>query len=225
MTRATSRPTASSRRRKDDQPGLAVGVWMGNSDHSTPRGEAGDLADRGRPAVARVRPRPHDGLAGRQVRAARRASSRRPSTPGAAASPGPGRATRRTSGSSPARSPAAEHAVDPAGLLYSQQLRRLAVDPLKAELGPSALGRRVADWMARARRGAGRDRAGRLADRLLLGQSSWGGPIARRVLRPRPTASDDQRPRRQPRRQAAEAGKPPDKPPRRPRRRPPMPQR
>ena len=40
-----------------DQPALAVGVWMGNSDHSNPRtAKPSDIADRRCAPVARIRP-------------------------------------------------------------------------------------------------------------------------------------------------------------------------
>ena len=66
---------------------------------------AGHLADRRRAAVARLRPRLHQGLAGHHVPARPRAWSARRSTRGRAASPVRGRARRRRAGSSrdPAR--------------------------------------------------------------------------------------------------------------------------
>ena len=52
----------------ENKPGLAVGIWMGNSDHSLPaRGQAGDLAHVGSASVARVRRGVHEEVADRQV--------------------------------------------------------------------------------------------------------------------------------------------------------------
>ena len=96
-TRATWRRTATSRRRRDDQPGPRRRRLDGQQRPLEPAlEEAGDLADGGRAAVACLRARLHEGLAGRRLQGARRASSRRRSTPGPAASPARGRGQKTT---------------------------------------------------------------------------------------------------------------------------------
>ena len=51
--------------------------------------------------------------------------------------------------------PGTGNAIDLDGLLYSRACGGWRVDPVKAELGPSAWDVDVADWLARARRGVG----------------------------------------------------------------------
>ena len=79
--------------------------------------------------------------------------------------------------------PGAKHAIDRDGLLYSPGCGGWRVDPLKAELGPTAWDVDVASWMARARRGPGV--VGRFDSRTAyFWDQPWGGTIAGRA-RPR----------------------------------------
>ena len=192
-TPATWRPTATSRPPKDDQPGPRRRRLDGQQRPLEPALEgAGDLADRGRAAVARVRARLHEAagrstdfkraegrgqgdhrrLVGRQARAVDAGQDDAP-------------------GSSPARSRARRKAVDPDGLLYTPACGGWRVDPLKAELGPVELGRRRRRLDAPRSRRPGSDRAVRLADGLLLEAVVVGRRDRRGVLPARsPTATD-----------------------------------
>ena len=138
--------------------------------------EARDLADRRGAAVAGVRPRRDERHAARPLLDAQGRSRRRRSTRGPAAgrAPGPGSASTRCS--STARSRARSNAIDPDGLLYSRACGGWRVDPLKAELGPSAWDVDVADWLRRARRGLGVE--GRLDSRTAY---FWGKSLVGRL--------------------------------------------
>ena len=182
--------------RRTTGPALAVGVWMGNSDHSNPRRQGpGHLADRGRAAVARLRARLHE-AAGRSTKfdATERAWSRRRSTPGRAASPGRGPAQRRPTGSSTARSPGARRAIDPDGLLYSRSCGGWRVDLVKAELGPGVAGTTTSPTGC-AGPGAGPASAGQYDSRTAYfwEQRSWGGPLVGSCAPPRSQPGRDQR--------------------------------
>ena len=160
-TRATSRRTASSRRPATRRPRrCAVGVWMGNSDHSMPRSrEAGDLAHGRRAAVAMPSSassptasrwpasRPPEGV----VRARDRRVDRRPPGPVDARDDAP-------SGSSPARSRAPATPIDARASSTARRAATWVVDPLKAELGPRSWDATMPNWLARARRGRRRGR-------------------------------------------------------------------
>ena len=138
--------------------------------------EAGDLAHGRRPAVARLRPRLHEGLARRQVHAARRASSgaHRRVVRRSARAVDAGHDAR--SGSSPAPSRASK-AVDQDGLLYRR----------RAAAGGSTRSRRSSDrgrgtstsrTGCAGRAAAGASRAASTRGRPTSGAASWGGPLA-----------------------------------------------
>jgi len=88
--------------------------------------------------------------------------------------------------------PGGRNAADPAGLLYSRGCAGWMVDPLKAEVGPSAWDADVQDWLQRARRGVGGAGRHDSATAYFWGESSWGGPLQGpcRVIRP-PQPDDD----------------------------------
>ena len=160
------------------RPSIAVGVWMGNSDHSNPRSRkpATSLTaaaplwrafmreyTNGWPVTQFVRPK---GV----VKATIDAWS--------GGKPGPWTKATTKEWFIDGTQPGARRAVDPAGLLYSRSCGGYRVDLLKAELGPSSWDPDVADWMRRARRGQGV--MGPLDSRTAYfwKQSSWGGSLA-----------------------------------------------
>ena len=86
--------------------------------------------------------------------------------------------------------PGRRKAVDRDGLLYRQACGGWRVDPVKAELGPSAWRRDVRDWLARAHAGIGvRGRHGSRTA-YFWGERSWGGPLAGACFRPAPERRD-----------------------------------
>lgn len=158
-------------------PAIAVGVWMGNSDHSFPRGKNPPISLQGPAPLwhAFVREltdgqpiakfEPPKGV----VRADIDAWS--------GGQRGPWTRDTTSEWFITGTEPGAEAAIDEAGLLYTNSCGFWTVDPLKAELGPETWDRWVADWMARARRGVGVQ--GELESRTAYfwGRSGWGGPI------------------------------------------------
>jgi penicillin-binding protein 1A len=168
------------------QPALAVGVWMGNSDHSNPRTS--------KPAISLTAAAPLWHAFVRDV-SAKMPLADFPMPKGivtakidAWSGGRPGPWTRDTvreffiNGTQPG----AKNAIDRAGLLYDLACGGWRVDPLKAELGPAAWDVDVASWMARARRGPGV--TGRFDSRTAYfwGQHSWGGPIDGPCAKPKP---------------------------------------
>ena len=195
-TRATSRRTASSRRRPTTTPVLAVGVWMGNSDHSNPRSKepATSLTAAAPLWHAFVRDytknwpvadfKPPKGV----VKATIDAWS--------GGKPGPWTRAKTTAWFIDGTQPGAKKAIDPDGLLYSQSCGGWRVDPVKAELGPASWDADVADWMRRARGGPGRTGQYDSRTAYFWKQSSWGGPIAGPCYRPKPRADNGRQARR-----------------------------
>ncbi len=195
---------------KGDHPSLAVGVWMGNSDHSDPRSRepatsltaaaplwrafVRDYTD-GRP-VTTFQP-PAKGL----VRAKIDAWS--------GGKPGPW--TRETTKAwfIKGTEPGAKRAIDPDGLLYTPSCGSYRVDLTKAELGPSSWDAAVQDWMNRARRGVGVTGQFDSRTAYFWEESSWGGTLAGSCYVPRPVEAKNGRGDPPPK------GKPPkeDKPP------------
>ena len=100
-----------------DKPGLVVGIWMGNSDHSLPRTATRRLANLGSASVARLRRGVHEEVADRQVPAPEQGRDGNDRRSGGK----PGRWTRETRKEFFVRGtqPTARNAVDKAGLLYS----------------------------------------------------------------------------------------------------------
>ena len=158
-----------------DAPAVAVGVWMGNSDHSAPqtRVQATSLTTAGEVWHAFLRDysddmpladfEPPNGVV--------RATADRWS----GGDPGPW--TRGTIREWFIRGtqPGARNAVDEDGLLYSRGCAGWMVDPVKAELGPERWDDDVAAWVRRARDGIGTK--GPLGSTIAQWNGSWGGPL------------------------------------------------
>ena len=168
-------------------PAYAVGIWMGNSDHSNPRSKkpaisltaaaplwhafVRDLTAR-LPIAAFTQPK---GL----VRARIDAWS--------GGKPGPWTRDTITEWFISGTQPGARGAVDPAGLLYSQACGGWLVDPVKAELGPGGWDRADAGWLARARRGVGVLGPFGTRTAFFWGRTDWGGPLLGPCAPPKPT--------------------------------------
>ena len=156
-------------------PAFAVGIWMGNSDHSNPKSAdpATSLTAAAPLWRAYVRDltrklpvatfRPPKGVVQARIDAW---------TGGA-----PGPWTRDTvrewfiSGTQPG----AAHEVDDPGLLYSRSCGGWRVDPVKAELGPRVWDKDVQNWLFRARRGVGVVGPYDTRTAYFWGRSGWGG--------------------------------------------------
>lgn len=169
-----------------DAPALAIGVWMGNSDHSAPQAKAQATSLTAAGEVWHAFTRDYtkewpvaDFKAPKDIV---RATADRWS----GGRPGPWtRATVRElfiEGTQPG----ARNAVDEPGLLYTRGCGGWQVDPVAAELGPERWDDDVADWTRRARRGAGiRGEYGSVTA-YWPGNSSWGGPLAGPCPEPKP---------------------------------------
>jgi membrane peptidoglycan carboxypeptidase len=170
-------------------PALAVGLWMGNSDHSNPRSK--------KPAISLTAAAPLWRAFVRELTARMPiASFSRPkgvvqATIDAWTGGAPGPWTRDTvrewfiSGTQPG----ARGAVDKPGLLYAQSCGGWRVDPVKAELGPASWDSSVAGWLARARRGVGIAGPYGAKTAYFWGRTGWGGPLAGQCA-PKPKPSD-----------------------------------
>lgn len=158
-------------------PGLAVGIWMGNSDHSAPRTKnpPTSLAASGEVWHAFVREyskkwpvadfrRPDDIV---------RATIDRWS----GGTPGPWSHGTVQEWFIKGTQPGARDEVDPAGLLYSQGCDTWLVDPVKAELGPDRWLDDIQGWVNRARRGAGVRGPYGSVTAYWFGADSWGGQL------------------------------------------------
>jgi len=156
-------------------PSIAVGVWMGNSDHSRPNAPANEAV------ISLQGPAPlwhafvRDYTKGKPVGTFTRPDGVVQATIDRYSGGAPTRATRGTvkewfiAGTQPGGS----NAVDRPGILYTNG----CVNVVNAEPGPSAWKVDDLDWQHRAARGVGV--AGRYQTRTAFfwGQSSWGGPI------------------------------------------------
>jgi membrane peptidoglycan carboxypeptidase len=165
-------PAAGSKR-----PGIAVGVWMGNSDHSFPRAKDAPISLTGpaplwhafvRDLTNNVPVTDFEPPAG-VVRATIDAWS--------GGAPGPWTKETKQEWFIKGTQPGAPGSVDEPGLLYDNSCGFWTVDPLKAELGPSTWDAAVANWMARARLGPGVE--GDLGSKTAYfwGRTGWGGTI------------------------------------------------
>jgi membrane peptidoglycan carboxypeptidase len=173
-----------------DAPALAVGIWMGNSDHSTPRSKD--------PAISLTAAAPlwhafvRDVSAKTPIAQFSRPKNIVKARIDAWSGGKPGPWTRDTVSELfiKGTQPGARKAVDPAGLLYSQSCGGWRVDPLKAELGPRGWNSDVADWLRRARRGPGV--MGPLDSRTAYfwGKRGWGGPLIGSCVRPKVEHND-----------------------------------
>jgi membrane peptidoglycan carboxypeptidase len=158
-------------------PGLAVGIWMGNSDHSNP--------DTAKPATSLTAAAPlwrafmRDMSRDYPVETFKRPDGVVQASADAWSGGSPGPWTRRTiqqyfiEGTQPGGS----SSPDRAGLLYSVSCGTWVVDPLKAELGPSEWNADVADWVRRASRGVGVVGQHDSRTAYFYGESSWGGTL------------------------------------------------
>jgi membrane peptidoglycan carboxypeptidase len=170
-------------------PGLAVGIWMGNSDHSNPRAR--------KPAISLTAAAPmwhafvNDYSAKWPVTKFARPAGIVDARIDAWSGGRPGRWTIDTTvekfigGTQPGRS-----GIDPAGLLYTQACGGWRVDPVKAERGPAEWDDDVGNWAARARRGVGV--AGKYESRTAYfwGRTGWGGAIVGPCPKPKPEHKD-----------------------------------
>jgi membrane peptidoglycan carboxypeptidase len=156
-------------------PAVAVGVWMGNSDHSAPQTskQATSLTSAGEVWHAFLRdytakwpiadfPKPTGVV---QATIDRWSGGK----------PGPWTQATIREWFADGTQPGAKHGVDPAGLLYSQGCSGWMVDPVKAELGPQRWRADVADWVRRARSGPGV--RGPLGSTTTYRFGSWGGSL------------------------------------------------
>jgi membrane peptidoglycan carboxypeptidase len=167
-----------------DSPAIAVGVWMGNSDHSAPRTkvQATSLTTAGEVWHAFLRDysdkmpladfEPPSGV----VRATADKWS--------GGKPGPWTRDTVREWFIKGTEPGARRAVDEAGLLYSRGCAGWMVDPVKAELGPERWDDDVAAWVRRARQGIGTK--GPLGSTIGQWSGSWGGPLVGPCPKPKP---------------------------------------
>ena len=172
--------------RDPEAPAWAVGVWMGNSDHSSPRTS--------KPATSLTAAAPlwqsfvRQLTKGEPIAAFKRPKTVVAATIDAWSGGKPGPWTRDTTRElfRAGTQPGAKRAVDPAGLLYRRACGTWVVDPLRAERGPKGWDKDVANWLSRARRGPGI--LGPLDTRTAYfwGRSSWGGRLAGPCPAPRP---------------------------------------
>jgi membrane peptidoglycan carboxypeptidase len=162
----------------DTSPALAVGVWMGNSDHSAPdnsKAHPTSLSTAGEVWHAFIRDytkrwpvaqfQPPKGVV--------RATIDRWS----GGKPGPWTRATTTEWFIDGTQPGAKGAVDQPGLLYVQGCGGWMVDPVKAELGPKSWDDDVQAWLDRARRGVGVKGPLGSTTAYWFGASSWGGPL------------------------------------------------
>ena len=168
-------------------PALAIGVWLGNSDHSMPRSS--------NPAISLTAAAPLWRSVVRQltngqpvtdfrqpaglVRCADRRVVRR-----RARAVDPPDAHASCSASARSRAPATP-SIAPASCT-ARRAARGSCDPVKAELGPRSWDGDDANWLARARAGVGV--GGSLGSRTAFfwGRSGWGGPLLGACFAPSP---------------------------------------
>jgi membrane peptidoglycan carboxypeptidase len=161
-----------------DAVALAVGIWMGNSDHSAPRTSAPptSLAASGEVWHAFVREYSKNWPIAQFQRPKGIVEARIDRWSGGR----PGPWTRGTVNESfiAGTEPGAGGEIDQAGLLYSQGCAGWVVDPVKAELGPTRWDDDIAAWVSRARRGPGTPGPYGSTTAYWFGEGSWGGPLA-----------------------------------------------
>jgi membrane peptidoglycan carboxypeptidase len=180
-------------------PGIVVGIWMGNSDHSTPRSK--------KPATSLTAAAPlwhayvRDLTAKMPVANFGRPKGVVRATIDAWSGGRPGSWTRDRIREwfIVGTQPGGKRQVDPAGLLYSRGCAGWQVDPLKAELGPRGWDDDVANWIRRAHGGPGR--LGPLDSRTAYfwGERSWGGRLVGPCApRPQPDRPNEKPPKEKP---------------------------
>jgi membrane peptidoglycan carboxypeptidase len=169
-----------------DAPALAVGVWMGNSDHSAPEGakHGTSLTTAGKVWHAFLREyskemplakfKPPKGVVEERI------------DRWSGGDPGPWTRATTVEWFIKGTEPGAKNEIDQRGLLYSRGCGGWVVDPVKAELGPSRWIDDVEGWVRRARQGVGTK--GPYDSRIAywFGQRTWGGPLVG-PCEPKPT--------------------------------------
>jgi penicillin-binding protein 1A len=166
--------------------GLAVGVWLGNSDHSKPR--------TGNPANSLAAANMWRSFVRDYTRSWPNAKFKPPegvvrATIDAWTGGAPGPWTRDTRGEwfKAGTQPGSAHPIDRPGLLYTTACGGWAVDPVKAELGPARWQRDIANWLARARHGVNVRGPYGSHTAYLPGRSNWGGSLAGPCEAPTPS--------------------------------------
>jgi membrane peptidoglycan carboxypeptidase len=177
-----------------EAPGLVVGIWMGNSDHSLPTQRSAATSLRAAAPLWRAFVR--DYSKGWPVASFKRPKGVVEAKIDAWSGGRPGPWTRATTEELFIKStqPRGKHEVDPRGLLYSRACGGWRVDPLKAELGPRSWNRDVEDWLRRARRGPGVMGRHESITAYLPGERSWGGPLLGSCFKPKPAPEKKDRP-------------------------------
>jgi membrane peptidoglycan carboxypeptidase len=175
-------------------PGLAVGIWMGNSDHSNPRSR--------HPAISLTAAAPlWHAFVNEYSKSWPVTGFKAPSGVVAATidawsggRPGPWTSAVTTELFIAGTQPGGPAAIDGSGILYAQQCGEWRVDPLKAERGPVSWDADVANWLGRARRGPGV--LGPLDSRTAYfwGKRTWGGPLIGSCVRPKPPEKEKEKP-------------------------------
>jgi membrane peptidoglycan carboxypeptidase len=158
-------------------PAIAVGIWMGNSDHSNPRSA--------KPATSLTAAAPlwrafvRDLTAKQPIADFVRPKGVVRATIDAWTGGRPGSWTRATVSEwfIAGTQPGAAGAIDTPGLLYVRSCGGWRVDPVKAELGPRAWNDDVANWLSRARRGVGVRGQYDSRTAYFWQRTGWGGPL------------------------------------------------
>jgi membrane peptidoglycan carboxypeptidase len=157
-------------------PAIAVGIWMGNSDHSNPRSA--------KPATSLTAAAPLWRAYVRDLTARQPMATFKPPkgvvqaridawTGGA---PGPWTRDTVTEWFISGTQPGGSRQVDPPGLLYTRSCGGWRVDPVKAE-PVRAWDDDVANWLGRARRGVGVSGPYDSRTAYFWQRSGWGGPL------------------------------------------------
>lgn len=172
-----------------DAPGIAVGVWMGNSDHSAPDAARNgtSLTTAGQVWHAFLRDYTKDMPLAKFKPPKGVVEARVDQWTGG--KPGPWTRGTITEWFINGTQPGAKGEIDPAGLLYTRSCGDWAVDPVQAEFGPSRWDDDVQGWVKRARQGVGTK--GPYDSRIAywFGASSWGGPLIG-PCKPKPPKDD-----------------------------------
>jgi membrane peptidoglycan carboxypeptidase len=197
---------------KGNRPAVAIGVWMGNSDHSTPRSED--------PAISLTAAAPlwrsfvRDYTKAWPVSRFHRPKGLMQTTIDAWSGGQPGPWTRDLTEEwfIAGTQPGGPKEVDEAGLLYEPGCGTWVVDPRAAELGPETWLDDVEGWLFRARSGPGVTGRHESRTAYFWGESSWGGPLAGPCAPPKDDKDDDKKPGDDKPRKPGKPPKPP-KPP------------
>jgi membrane peptidoglycan carboxypeptidase len=173
-----------------DAVALAVGIWMGNSDHSAPRTSSPptSLAASGEVWHAFVREYTRNWPIARFQRPKNIVEARIDRWSGGR--PGPWTRSTVSEFFIAGTEPGANGQVDRPGLLYSTGCGGWVVDPVKAELGPERWDDDVAAWVNRARRGPGVRGPYGSTTAYWFGERSWGGRLAGPCPQPKDKDND-----------------------------------